>query len=73
LCAQADSDAWFPDKGGATELARRICGGCPVRAECLEWALSGADTWGGISTGIWGGTTARERAALRRARKAAAA
>jgi WhiB family redox-sensing transcriptional regulator len=73
LCAQADPDAWFPDKGGSTTIARLICGACPVRAQCLDYALSGADTWGGISTGIWGGTTPRERAAVRRARKAAAA
>jgi hypothetical protein len=48
LCAQADPDAWFPDKGHCelTQLARRICARCPVRAQCLEYALSGADTWG---------------------------
>ena len=76
LCAQADDpDAWFPDKGRSAPAvtAKQICGRCPVRAECLDYALSGADTWKGISTGIWGGTTPRERARLRRARKAAAA
>jgi hypothetical protein len=39
----------------------------------LEYALSGADAWRGITTGIWGGTTPRERSRLRQARKAAAA
>ena len=73
LCAQADPDAWFPDQGRTAKLARRICAACPVRAECLDFALSGADTWGGITTGIWGGTTPRQRAILRRTRKAAAA
>jgi WhiB family transcriptional regulator, redox-sensing transcriptional regulator len=75
LCAQADPDAWFPDKGHyeLTQLARRICARCPVRAQCLEYALSGADTWGGIATGIWGGTTPQERDQLRQQRKAAAA
>ena len=73
LCAQADPDAWYPDKGGSSAIARRICGACPVRPQCLDYALSGADTWHGIATGIWGGTTPRERAAMRRARKAAAA
>ena len=73
LCAQADPDAWFPGLGETTAVAKRICAACPVRAQCLNYALSGADTWGGISTGIWGATTPRERAALRRARKAAAA
>jgi WhiB family redox-sensing transcriptional regulator len=75
LCAQADPDAWFPERGRIAAAARRICGTCPVRAQCLDYALSGADTWHGISTGIWGGTTPRERAAMRRAwaNKAAAA
>jgi WhiB family redox-sensing transcriptional regulator len=75
LCAQADPDAWFPERGRIAAAARRICGTCPVRVQCLDYALSGADTWHGISTGIWGGTSPRERATMRRARahKAAAA
>jgi WhiB family transcriptional regulator, redox-sensing transcriptional regulator len=74
LCAQADPDAWFPERGqhALAEIAARICGRCPVRAQCLDYALSGADTWGGIATGIWGGTTPQERDQLRR-RKAVAA
>ncbi len=56
-----------------TRLVKRICGRCPVRAQCLEYALSGADTWGGIATGIWGGTTPQERDRLRQKRKAVAA
>jgi WhiB family transcriptional regulator, redox-sensing transcriptional regulator len=75
LCAQADPDAWLPDKGqrdlGA--IATRICEHCPVRAQCLDYALSGADTWGGIATGIWGGTTPQERDQLRQQRKPVAA
>ena len=75
LCAQADPDAWFPDRGNyaLAALAKRICAACPVRAQCLNYALAGADAWGGIATGIWGGTTPRERDLLRRSRKAAAA
>jgi WhiB family redox-sensing transcriptional regulator len=75
LCVQADPDAWFPEKSerGLAAIAKRICGHCPVRTQCLDYALSGADTWGGIATGIWGGTTPRERGRLRQKRKAAAA
>ena len=73
LCAQSDPDAWFPDQGRTAAIARRICAACPVRLQCLDHALAGADTWGGITTGIWGGTTPRERAALRQLRKADAA
>lgn len=36
-----------------TPLAKRICARCPVRGQGLEYALSGADSWGGIATGIW--------------------
>lgn len=75
LCAQADPDAWFPEKGqrDLAATATRICGRCPVRTQCLDYALSGADTWKGITTGIWGGTTPQERVQLRRQRKAVAA
>jgi WhiB family redox-sensing transcriptional regulator len=70
LCAQADPDAWFPDKGqrDLAAIAVRICGHCPVRTQCLDYALSGADTWGGIATGIWGGTTPQQRDQLRQRR-----
>ena len=75
LCAQADPDAWFPGKGehALAKAATRICRGCPVQAQCLDYALSGADTWGGIATGIWGGTTPQQRNQLRQRRKTVAA
>jgi WhiB family transcriptional regulator, redox-sensing transcriptional regulator len=75
LCAQADPDTWFPEtsRGDLAAIATRICGYCPVRTQCLDYALAGADTWAGIATGIWGGTTPRERGHLRRHRKAIAA
>jgi WhiB family transcriptional regulator, redox-sensing transcriptional regulator len=75
LCAGADPDAWFPDRSRrqSLTLAKRICGHCPVRAECLDYALSGADTWAGISNGIWGGTTPRDRAQIRRRQRRAVA
>jgi WhiB family redox-sensing transcriptional regulator len=74
LCAQTDADAWFPNKGqrALATIAIQICGHCPVRAQCLDYALSGADTWGGIATGIWGGTTPHERDRLRQRKVVAA-
>src|SRR5215472_6468427 len=39
LCAQTDPEAFFPEKGGSTREAKRVCRGCEVRAECLEYAL----------------------------------
>ena len=64
LCAQTDPEAFFPDKGGSTREAKRICAGCEVRAECLEWALTNDERFG-----IWGGLSERERRPLRRDRK----
>lgn len=62
LCAQTDPEAFFPEKGGSTREAKRICSGCEVRAECLEYALTHDERFG-----IWGGLSERERRRLRRA------
>ena len=37
LCSQTDPEAFFPEKGGSTREAKRICGRCDVKAECLEY------------------------------------
>ena len=62
LCAQTDPEAFFPEKGGSTREAKRICLGCEVRAECLDYALAHDERFG-----IWGGLSERERRRLRRA------
>ena len=31
LCAQTDPEAFFPEKGGSTRDAKRICASCEVR------------------------------------------
>jgi len=64
LCAQTDPEAFFPEKGGSTREAKKVCRACDVRAECLEYALSRDERFG-----IWGGLSERER---RRLKKAAA-
>ena len=61
LCAQTDPEAFFPEKGGSTREAKRICSGCDVRAECLEYALAHDERFG-----IWGGLSERERRRLKR-------
>jgi WhiB family transcriptional regulator, redox-sensing transcriptional regulator len=61
LCAQTDPEAFFPEKGGSTREAKRICSRCEVRAECLEYALSHNERFG-----IWGGLSERERRKLKR-------
>jgi WhiB family redox-sensing transcriptional regulator len=60
-CLNADPDVFFPEKGGSTREAKRICGECTVRAECLEYALEHDERFG-----IWGGMSERERRKLKR-------
>lgn len=60
LCAQTDPEAFFPEKGGSTREAKRICQGCEVRAECLEYALTHDERFG-----VWGGLAERERRKLK--------
>lgn len=61
LCAQTDPEAFFPEKGGSTREAKRICESCEVRDECLEYALEHDERFG-----IWGGLSERERRRLKR-------
>ncbi len=61
LCAQTDPEAFFPDKGGSTREAKRVCLSCEVRGECLEYALAHDERFG-----IWGGLSERERRRLKR-------
>jgi WhiB family transcriptional regulator, redox-sensing transcriptional regulator len=61
LCAQTDPEAFFPEKGGSTREAKRVCQSCEVRQECLEYALANDERFG-----IWGGLSERERRRLKR-------
>lgn len=61
LCAQTDPEAFFPEKGGSTREAKKVCTSCEVRAECLEYALANDERFG-----IWGGLSERERRKIKR-------
>ena len=61
LCAQTDPEAFFPEKGGSTREAKKVCASCEVRAECLDYALANDERFG-----IWGGLSERERRKLKR-------
>ena len=61
LCAQTDPEAFFPEKGGSTREAKRVCLGCEVRTECLEYALMNDERFG-----IWGGLSERERRRMKK-------
>lgn len=67
-CRDVDTDLFFPngETGDAldqAEAAKAICAGCPVREECLEFALATNQQYG-----IFGGLTDTERRSLRRRR-----
>lgn len=61
LCAQTDPEAFFPEKGGSTRDAKKVCSSCTVRQECLDYALDHDERFG-----IWGGLSERERRRLRK-------
>jgi WhiB family transcriptional regulator, redox-sensing transcriptional regulator len=60
-CLEKDADCFFPEKGGSTRAAKRICQTCTVQTECLEYALANDERFG-----IWGGLSERERRRLKR-------
>lgn len=59
-CSPLNAELFFPQKGGSTKEAKRICEECPVKLECLEDALENEE-----GHGVWGGMTANERKTLR--------
>lgn len=64
-CAQVDPQLWFPEKGGSSREAKRICQACPALQKCLAYALEHDEL------GIWGGTSERQRKQLRSGREVA--
>ncbi|MDA2813629.1 WhiB family transcriptional regulator [Nocardiopsis sp. RSe5-2] len=65
-CRQYDPELFFPVSTAGpgsqtTSLAKAVCRSCPVRQECLRWALRA-----GEADGVWGGTTPEERRYMRR-------
>lgn len=67
LCRQIDvGDVFFPEVGGSPRLAQMICRDCPVKAQCLNYALERNEPFG-----IWGGLTQRERRKVKRGEKVA--
>ncbi|RMB81709.1 WhiB family transcriptional regulator [Streptomyces shenzhenensis] len=61
LCAQTGADFFFPEPGSSVREAKRICGLCPIRAACLDYALDHDERFG-----VWGGLSEKERLELRR-------
>lgn len=66
ICRDSNPDLFFPigTTGQALEqieAAKAVCGACPVRRECLEFAMATNQ-----ESGVWGGTTDDERRRLRK-------
>ena len=64
LCSQTDPEAFFPEKGGSTRDAKRVCAQCEVREQCLDWAIEHDERFG-----IWGGMSERERRRYKKERR----
>jgi WhiB family redox-sensing transcriptional regulator len=67
-CRGANTREFFPSNGLGVEAAQQICRTCPVRVECLEYALLHR-----IEQGVWGGASERERRRILRSRRRAGA
>jgi WhiB family transcriptional regulator, redox-sensing transcriptional regulator len=64
-CRGTDTDIFFPANADEEAEALSICATCPVRAQCLEYAVRNKEIYG-----IWGGTTPDQRRRIRRERAA---
>lgn len=66
-CRGLDPELFFPEGSAGPALlevreAKVVCARCPVRAQCLDFAMRA-----GVAFGIWGGATERERRTMRHA------
>ena len=66
-CREHPPGVFVPSDGVGVEVARRICGTCPVQEACLEYAL-----YHRIDHGVWGGASERERRRILKRRRLAA-
>lgn len=60
LCATVDEPLWFSRVQVEQDAAKAICEHCPVRGECLSWAMTVPEM-----LHVWGGLSARQRKTLR--------
>jgi WhiB family redox-sensing transcriptional regulator len=65
LCRGADPGLWFPVEQDGGGEATTICWTCPVRTDCLTWAIEHNER-----KGIWGGISAKQRDQVRRGTRA---
>lgn len=63
-CNGTGVDLFFPTVGTSVDPPKKVCIQCPVREECLEYALINR-----IDNGVWGGESERERRRILRQRR----
>lgn len=63
-CNGLDPQIFYPETDEDAEVAKAVCGGCPVQGACLEYALARRE-----KEGVWGGCTERERRRIIRQRR----
>lgn len=62
-CVGHDPELWFPLDGDWGLEAKALCSTCPIREDCLEYAITHGD-----DHGIWGGVGGKARVELRKKR-----
>ena len=62
-CQTTDFELWFADTSGVggSKVAKKLCQQCPVKVECLTYAIDACEPHG-----IWGGMTVKDRLRIRR-------
>lgn len=56
VCREVDPELFYPERGAGNAAAKRLCAGCPVKVDCLAYALDNDERFG-----VWGGLSERER------------
>jgi WhiB family transcriptional regulator, redox-sensing transcriptional regulator len=59
-CRGVDPELFYTERGESTREAKAVCAGCPVREECLLYAVANVERYG-----VWGGRSERERRRMR--------
>lgn len=59
-CGGMDPDLFFPARGKRAPV--EVCADCPVRGDCLDYALTLEDEEAGARHGVFGGLTPQARA-----------
>lgn len=60
-CREMNPETFHPHRGEDSRPAKKVCAGCPVREECLEWSFVSRE-----KQGVWGGLSERQRRSTRR-------